>query len=644
MTWLLDIALAVGLVVLLKPATERLLAVRLGITAAFTCGLAGVGIGALFANALITGGGRPSSFAALVVFSLLGTLVAVALLRLLARPETLAKLEPARGVPHPLGSLRRRIDRTRRYVQVLRIPARNGLGAYFGRDHVHNEGLREIGIRRRQTLEASGGIFVKLGQALSTRSDLLPAEIVGELARLQDQVAPAPAPAVLALLKQELGAPPHKLFAHFEPTPVAAASIAQVHRARLDSDETVAVKVQRPGIAGLVARDLDIILRLASNAEERTSWGRKIQVTSLARGFATNLRQELDFRTEARNTKAVAEVLGADHALRVPAVYQTLSTQRVLVLQWLDGSRLRDAAPQLEQLSIDRAAIARSLLRSFLGQILDAGLFHADPHPGNVLVRRDGTLALLDFGSIGRLDSLQRSGLRQTVLALARRNPALLTDGLLALSPCEDIDSGALERALAQFISLRLGPGVEAGVEILHELLLVTLDFGLTFDPELAGVFRTLATLDGTLHALDPGFHSVEEAKRLVARQALAPPSATGLGEDVADDIAALLAAVRRLPRRLDHLSAAAERGQLTLRLRLFSKRDTELVRTLTAQFILAFFSASIGLVSALLLTIGGGLRIGGHLTVYQLIGALGLAAATVLGLRVVVAVTRDAP
>jgi len=180
-------------------------------------------------------------------------------------------------------------------------------------------------------------VFIKLGQVLSTRSDLLPADVIAELSGLQDGVPPAPPAQIAALLSQELGAPAAAVLAHFDPTPVAAASIAQAHRARLHSGEEVIVKVQRPGIRALVDRDLDIMLRLARTLEARAAWARSSRVVDLAQGFAVAVGEELDFTIEARNISAVAAALGPDGPVRAPRVYQELSTSRVLVMERLDG-------------------------------------------------------------------------------------------------------------------------------------------------------------------------------------------------------------------------------------------------------------------------------------------------------------------
>jgi ubiquinone biosynthesis protein len=297
-------------------------------------------------------------------------------------------------------------------------------------------------------------MFVKLGQVLSTRADLLPPDVIAELSGLQDHVSPASPGAVQELLAEELGTPAAEYFKSFDPEPIAAASIAQAHRAELATGEQVVVKVQRPGVRALVERDLDILLRLAQALHVRASWAREFGVLDLADGFATALREELDFRIEARNIAAVAG--GGSGEIRIPAVYS--ATSRVLVLEWLNGVNVRDAGGQLAD--CDRLALARGLLATMLRQMMIEGTFHADPHPGNVLVLRGGALALIDFGSVGRLDPLQQAALRRLLVAVARRNATELHNALLELAAVRTpANEDVLERALAQFMVQHLGHG-----------------------------------------------------------------------------------------------------------------------------------------------------------------------------------------
>lgn len=258
----------------------------------------------------------------------------------------------------------------------------------------------------RTALEECGGVLVKLGQVLSTRRDLLPPHFIDELSRLQSSVPPAPWPEVEALLRQELGKPVDEVFEWFEHIPLAAASIAQVHRARLHGGPTVVVKIQRPGVREMVERDLDIVLAITRGLEARARSAQSLGLRDLGDGFAQSLREELDFRIEARNSGAVAGACGgfeADAAVRIPQVYCAYTSARLLVQEWLEGVTLDRAPAVARKKGLDRGAMARTVLSSMLHQILRAGVFHADPHPGNMLLLEDGRIGLIDFGSVGRI-------------------------------------------------------------------------------------------------------------------------------------------------------------------------------------------------------------------------------------------------
>jgi ubiquinone biosynthesis protein len=350
-------------VMVLARVGGRLLGIRLRWPRAIVAGFAGLVLGWVAAWS-ISGrrrGPQTLSWPAVLFGALIATMLIAVLLDLLARPGGPAAAGGrlrAGPVPHPVRSLRQRAGRTRRYLQVTRIAARHGLSTYRGGRRPAAGGPRPLARNLRAALEEAGGVFVKLGQVLSARADLLPADVIAELSRLQDHVAPADPGRIEALLTAELGAPPHAVFAWFEAAPVAAASIGQAHRARLATGEPVIVKVQRPDVAALVERDLDIVVRLARALQARAGWARRSAVLAMTRGFAAALREELDFGIEARNIAAVA----GTSRVRVPAVYGQWSTSRVLVLEHLDGVTVRDAEPVLADSGADRHALARGLL------------------------------------------------------------------------------------------------------------------------------------------------------------------------------------------------------------------------------------------------------------------------------------------
>jgi|GEM_PF-63034 ubiquinone biosynthesis protein len=556
------------------------------------------------------------------------------------------------SIPNPFRALRRFFARWARYLQITGIIARYGLGPYLvGRRDANS--AQRLWARVRLALTEAGGAFVKLGQVLSTRSDLLPPEAISELSRLQDNVPPAPPAAIETMLIHELGAPPAEVFAVFDDKPVAAASIAQAHTAELTTGERVIVKVQRPGIREPVERDLDILIRMARTIEARAAWARGFGVVDLAQGFAASLREELDFRVEARNIGAVAASLDATGGMgpptgvevRVPRVYAGHSTDRVLVIELLDGVNVREAGPLIEQLGLSRATLAGALLRCFLRQILREGTFHADPHPGNVMILRTGQLALIDFGSVGRLDPLQQAAIKRLLVAMDRRNAALLTDALLDLAQVRDIrlDEDKLERSLAQLMAQRLGPGMDPGPELFVDLFALLLDYGLAFPPVIGGVFRALVTLQGTIALLAPDFEIVAAARTIGAEWMQDSFGPTSLRRAATDEMLGILPLIQRLPRRLDRITAALERSQFTANVRLFSdEQDARLITRMVSRVVLAFMGVGIAIASVLLLGLSGSPRITSTLSVFQLFGYFGLFCSAVLLLRVIVAIARD--
>lgn len=637
-------------VLLLAAVARRLLGIRFGLVRTLLAGVvAFTASGPLFAAMADTGGERSGT----VPFWLLLLAIACALLVAMVFLVLAEVLVPTGSLPPPyewwrIG--RRQLARTRRYAQIARIAARHGLGrALRGRWRGGADPLRRAALARSLTaaLDEGGVTFVKLGQLLSTRRDLLPAEFVAELGRLQDRAAPAPWPAVEAVLAAELGRPVAEVFAAVDPEPLAAASVAQVHAGRLVGGERVVLKVQRPGIRPVVEGDLDLVHRLARTLARGTSWGRSMGVRELADGFAVALLEELDFRVEAANMAAVAEAGAGRDGVRIPVPHRALCTERLLVMERLDGVPLAAAGPAVEERGLDRHALAGTLLDSLLRQVVLDGVFHADPHPGNVLLLADGRLGLLDFGSVGRLDVTLRAALRQLLLALDRGDPVAVSDALLEVVPRPDeIDEQRLERAIGVVLARHLGasgsPGGPAGLRMVADLVRIVAGFGLAVPPEVAAVFRALATAEGTLTQLAPGFDLVAEARRFAAGQLAEQLRSASPRQLVTDELVTLLPMLRRLPRRLDRIAGAVEAGRLSVNVRLFAdERDRAYATGLVQQLLLTVLGATAGLMAVLLLGTAGGPEVSPTVTLYQLLGYFLLVISSVLVLRVLVVVFR---
>jgi len=313
----------------------------------------------------------------------------------------------------------------------------------------------------RLAFEELGPTFAKIGQVLSTRPDMLPPEYIVELTKLQDDVAPMDQEEVVAVMERELGVPWEDVFASIDPTPLAAGTIGQVHRATLETGEQVVVKVQRPQ-AGEVLVDLRLLELFAEKAMKRPGVRNAVDVTALVDHLGNSLRRELDFRGEADNLERMAELLEPFSRLGVPRVYREFSSERLLVMEAIDGGPLHEA-PEGE----DRVEAAQQLLESYCAQVLVDGFFHADPHPGNLLWR-DGRIYLLDLGMVGELDSEMRSKVILLLLAFWRGDAEFLGDVLLMLSDEQrttPVDRDALTAELAAAIE-RFGGGSIADLEI----------------------------------------------------------------------------------------------------------------------------------------------------------------------------------
>lgn len=645
--------------VIFVPVSQRLLGVRFGLVRLALGAALTLTVFSPIANALVGKlpfkGSNAAAVAFLALTAVCSMLAGLVFLVLAEAMVPTGSLPRARDLRRDLSG---RIARTRRYLQILRIAIKHGLGPYLrGRRRPNREnaaGQAELARSLRLALDEAGVTFVKLGQVLSTRSDVIPATVANELSRLQDQVSPAPWPLIEQVLTEELGAPPHQLYAAFDTEPLAAASVAQVYAARLPADPghtglaagaDVVVKVQRPGIASLVDRDLDIVRRLARLLERNTDWGRSMGVLALADGFADAMREELDFTVEAGNmtTVAAGRSIAASNDLVVPALYPDHCTRRVLTMQRLDGIGLGGAAESIAERGLDPVRLGRALFDCLLGQVAIDGVFHADPHPGNFLLLDDGRIGMLDFGSVGRLDPATREALQRFLLAIDHGDPVAATDALLEIVYRPDvIDERALERAVGQFMTKHLAAGVKLGPAMFNDLFKIITSHDLGVPPEVAAVFRALATIEGTISRISPSFDLVAASRQFAAAHVTDRLAPEALRRTATEELATLLPMLRRLPRRIDRIAAAAESGRLGLNVRLFAdERDRRHLTGLLHQALLAILGATAGLMAVLLLGTPGGPKVTASISLFQLFGYNLLVISAVLVLRVLVLVFR---
>jgi ubiquinone biosynthesis protein len=420
-----------------------------------------------------------------------------------------------------------RPDLLRRRAQIARVLVRNG-----GRDLVRSSGMSDLldepegdeasAANLAHDLEELGPTFIKLGQLLATRADLLPNSHIEALAKLQDDVDPVPLDDIREVVESELGGRLSNLFTSFDEEPLAAASLGQVHRAVLRDGREAAVKVQRPGIREVVARDLEVLHEVASFLDSHTEAGERYHLDEIVDEFERSLTRELDYRREAVSLAELADNLSGFARLLVPAHVLGLTTAWVLTMGFVDGTKLTSLSG-LARIDLDGDALVDELFRAYLQQMLADGFVHADPHPGNVLLTADGRLALIDVGMVIRLEQGTRERLLRLLLAVADGEADEAAQVALAMGhPTSFFDEEAFRRDVAALIGSYhdLPPEDTQVGRILTEVTRISGQDGVRPPTELTLLARTLLALDQVAGELAPGF-DVDAAVRRYASEVL---------------------------------------------------------------------------------------------------------------------------
>jgi ubiquinone biosynthesis protein len=374
-------------------------------------------------------------------------------------------------------------------------------------------------LQLRAVLEELGPTFMKLGQMLSTRADLLPPEFKRELSALQDHAAEIPIQLVLDTVEAELGGPISKSFATFDRTPLATGSIGQAHLAtRFDGTEVV-VKVRRPGAVEQIDEDLKLMHRLAAIASGHIGSAAGLDLVAIVREFDTSLRAELDYLQEARNAERFARNFKNSPRVHIPRVFWETTTTRMLTLERIKGTRITDASA-LAAASIDRDFVAREAMEIVLKMMLEDGFFHADLHPGNLFIESSSRIGLIDFGMVGTLDAEAEAGLGQMLIAFAERDTDGMVDGLLALGMAgPTVDRAALGKDLGKRVSRYYGElGNITLSGFLDDMFGVVRCHRLTMPTALSMLAKTIVTAEGMVAQLDPGFKVIDATKPYAER------------------------------------------------------------------------------------------------------------------------------
>lgn len=564
----------------------------------------------------------------------------------MAEPPNRQRTRPAEPPPH---------GRLGRYRQVLEILARHGFGWLLGQLGLTRRMLTfpwgPLGHRPppaptqaehlRLALEELGVTFIKLGQILSTRSDLLPPEYVAELQKLQDAVPAEPIQVIQTQIERELGSPPSEIFARFDMEPIGSASIGQVHSAQLKTGEEVVVKVQRPGVEALVEEDL-AILRDLSRAAGRTFWGRIYDLPALVDEFASILRRELDYLVEGQNAERFRHDFLGDPRVRIPRIHWDYTTRRVLTMERLEGIKISDLQA-LEAAGVDCRRLAAEAAQLTLEMILEHGFFHADPHPGNFVVMGGEVIGLLDFGMVGHLDEITRDGLLFLLLAIANQDMDRVIDQLLALGVTgSSLQLDRLRNDLSHLLSLYWGvplKEIEVG-RVIEEALAIIRRHRLQLPTNLVLLTKTMAMDEGLARSLDPEFSAAEVLRpyvlRLVRRRYLPQHWAKRLLPTLLD----LSQMAVTLPRRTERLLTRLERGNISVNMRVQETDHVlEVLNSVASRLVLGMLAS--GFAVAIALLIQTYYAVGFHWLVVGWLLALGMAFVAVLGLWLALTILR---
>jgi ubiquinone biosynthesis protein len=513
------------------------------------------------------------------------------------------------------------------------------MGLRIGR----REGLEKLtrAERVRMALEELGPTFVKMGQILSTRPDLIPIEFIEELSKLQDSVPPFAFEQVKEIIEEELGCPLQERFGSLGDVPIAAASIGQVHRARLRSGEETAVKVQRPGIRPVIETDIEILAHFAGLVEKHIEEMTIYRPTRIIEEFARTIEREMDYTIEASNQERFArQFAGHDH-VHVPKICREALTSRVLTMEYIDGIKASELE-KLDQSGMDRKVIASRGAGLILEQIFKQGFFHADPHPGNVFVMKDNTICYLDFGIMGYVDRHAREHFVDMIYSYVSRDETGIATALLRLTEWEqEPDRQALERDIRGIMDLHLyKPLKELRIkDLLRKTLELIARHRLIFPPDIFLMIKGLTAAEGLGLMLDPDFDMAATAEPFVAEIKAERLKAGRVISDIREYGSELIELIKVLPAELHDIVKQIRQGKMKIGFehRGLEKFIFEMDRS-SNRIAFALIMSSIIIGSSLIITT----NIGPRLLGFPVLGLAGYLMAGVLGIWLLVSILRS--
>ncbi|MCW8892512.1 MAG: AarF/UbiB family protein [Deltaproteobacteria bacterium] len=558
----------------------------------------------------------------------------------------------------PFNRINRNIRSLKRYRQVLGVLIKYGFGHIIEQlniDYYLELGKRIVSLgtasrelerltqaaRFRLALEELGPTFIKLGQLLSTRPDILPADVVAELSKLQDRIPPVPSEQIMAQIHCELGYPVEELFQSFEQTPLATASIAQVHRGTLKSGEQIVCKVRRPDIETVIETDLDIMMGLAYLIERHLPGGDIYDPVGVVKEFRRTIQRELDFSREGRTIDRFSVNFAEDETVRIPQVYWDLTGRTVLTLEYLSGIKISHVR-ELEDAGYDLKTIAQNGADNFLKQVFVHGLFHADPHPGNIHVLPDNVICIFDFGMVGRLDDDLKLQLTELLLSVLRRDVDHIISQLLYSGDLlDDSNLKSLKRDLTEFIDdyydillqdLKVGKLLIDFVEILTE-------YQIKFPSNLMLLSRALLAMEGLGKQLNPDFNMVEQLKPFTEKIVKDRYSPGTIAKEATRTLQSYQALGKSLPRDIKEFINRINQNKFKIDLehrgleRLINDLDKSTNRISFSLIITALIIGS----SLIMQTDKGPMLFG-----FPVLGLLGYSAAGFLGFGLAIAILRS--